>query len=130
MSLPPFGDVYEVCRPNNLRSKLELIFSSLRTNRVRLHSYIVATKMGIFGAQSRSNCVKIIGFGIAIVFGAVAGTAVADQWQVVTVNKVTLEGTLRGDSPFEVRIESDTPKETSGDYFGATDAPRSVVAGI
>ena len=73
---------------------------------------------------------KKIGFGIAIISVAVAGTAIADPWQVVTVNKVTLEGTLKGGAPFEVRVESDTPKETSGDYFGATDAPRSVVAGI
>jgi len=54
----------------------------------------------------------------------------ADQWQVVTVNRVTLEGTLKGGGPFEVRVDSDTPKETSGEFFGATDAPRAVVAGI
>ena len=30
-------------------------------------------------------------------FVAVAGTAIADQWQVVTMNKVTLEGTRGGE---------------------------------
>ena len=65
-----------------------------------------------------------------ILFAAMLTTTRADQWQVVTVNRVTLEGTLKDGGAFEVRVDSDTPKETAGDYFGATDAPRSVVSGI
>jgi hypothetical protein len=65
-----------------------------------------------------------------ILFAAILTTARADQWQVVTVNRVTLEGDLKEGGAFEVRVDSDTPKQTSGDYFGATDAPRSVVSGI
>ena len=71
-----------------------------------------------------------IGFRIAIISVAVAGTAIADQWQVVTVNRVTLEGTLKEGGTFEVRVDSDTPKQTSGDYFGTRETPRSVVSGI
>jgi len=52
------------------------------------------------------------------------------QWQVVTLNRVTLEGTLKDGGAFEVRVESDTPKQTSGEFFGATDSPTSVVSGI
>src|SRR2546430_13545573 len=66
---------------------------------------------------------------IAILFMMFAATAFA-QWQVVTLNRVTLEGTLKGGGAFEVRIDSDTPKEASGEYFGATDAPRAVVSGV
>src|SRR6266513_1156388 len=73
---------------------------------------------------------KVIGFWMAILFGIVITTAAADQWQVVTVHRVTLEGTLKDGAAFEVRVDSDAPKEASGDYFGATDAPRSVVSGI
>ena len=58
-----------------------------------------------------------------------AATAFA-QWQVVTLNRVTLEGTLKDGGAFEVRVDSDTPKETSGEYFGATDAPQAVISGI
>ncbi|HST31797.1 MAG TPA: hypothetical protein VLK27_13270 [Chthoniobacterales bacterium] len=58
-----------------------------------------------------------------------ATTAVA-QWQVVNVNKVTLEGTLKGGGNFVVRVDSDSPRTTSGEYFGATDAPRAVVSGV
>jgi len=58
-----------------------------------------------------------------------AATAFA-QWQVVTLNRVTLEGTLKDGGAFEVRVDSDTPKETSGEYFGATDAPQAVTSGI
>jgi hypothetical protein len=58
-----------------------------------------------------------------------AATALA-QWQVVTVNKVTLEGTLKEGGAFEVRVDSDAPKEGSGEFFGATETPRVVVSGI
>src|SRR5438132_8933430 len=66
-----------------------------------------------------------------ILFEAILTTARADQWQVVTVNRVTLEGTLKEGGAFEVRVDSDAPKETA-EYFGATDthAPRAVVSGI
>ena len=59
----------------------------------------------------------------------VAATAFA-QWQVVTLNRVTLEGSLKEGGAFEVRVDSDTPKEASGELFGATEAPKSVVSGI
>ena len=66
---------------------------------------------------------------IAILCMMLVATAFA-QWQVVTLNRVTLEGTLKDGGAFEVRVDSDTPKEASGEYFGATDAPRAVVSGI
>src|SRR5436190_6609800 len=65
-----------------------------------------------------------------ILFAAVLTMARADQWQVVTVNRVTLEGTLKDGGAFEVRVDSDTPKEPSGEYFGATDAPHAVISGV
>jgi hypothetical protein len=68
---------------------------------------------------------------IAILFVMLATTALA-QWQVVTLNRVTLEGTLKDGGAFEVRVDSDAPKESSGQMFGATDthAPRAIVSGI
>jgi hypothetical protein len=45
-------------------------------------------------------------------------TKTADLWQVVTVNKVSLEGTLKTGTKFEVNIESDKPKP-EGNYLGA-----------
>jgi hypothetical protein len=66
---------------------------------------------------------------IAILFMMFASTALA-QWQVVTLNRVTLEGTLKGGGPFEVRVDADVPKQASGEFFGATEAPRSVVSGV
>jgi hypothetical protein len=69
---------------------------------------------------------------LAIACCLVFSSAFADQWQVVNVNKVTLEGSLKNGGAFSVRIDSDTPKGTSGELFGATDvhAPRAVVSGI
>jgi hypothetical protein len=66
---------------------------------------------------------------IAIFFMMFTATAFA-QWQVVTLNRVTLEGTLNGGGAFEVRVDSDAPKEVAGEIFGATEAPKSVVSGI
>ncbi|HEX4637848.1 MAG TPA: hypothetical protein VH170_00010 [Chthoniobacterales bacterium] len=66
---------------------------------------------------------------ISIFLMAFAATALA-QWQVVTVNRVTLEGALKDGGAFEVRVDSDAPKEAAGEFFGATDAPRAVVSGI
>jgi hypothetical protein len=66
---------------------------------------------------------------IAILFMIFAATAVA-QWQVVTLSRVTLEGTLKEGGAFEVRIDSDVPKATSGEYFGATESPKAVVSGM
>jgi hypothetical protein len=66
---------------------------------------------------------------IAILFVMFATTALA-QWQVVNVNRVTLEGTVKDGGAFEVRVDSDTPKEASGEFFGATEAPKSAVSGI
>ena len=66
---------------------------------------------------------------IAILLLIFAATALA-QWQVVTLNRVTLEGTLKEGGAFEARVDSDSPKEASGEFFGATDAPRAVVSGI
>jgi hypothetical protein len=45
-------------------------------------------------------------------------TKTADLWQVVTVNKVSLEGTLKTGTKFEVNIESDKPKPEQN-YLGA-----------
>ena len=66
---------------------------------------------------------------IAVAFLASAATALA-QWQTVNVNKVTLEGTLKDGGTFEVKVDSDVPKGASGEFFGATETPKSVVSGI
>lgn len=66
---------------------------------------------------------------IAILFVVFAATAFA-QWQVVTLNRIALEGTLKDGGAFEVRVDSDSPKETASEFFGATETPRSVVSGI
>jgi hypothetical protein len=68
---------------------------------------------------------------IAILFlFALAAASVSAQWQTVNVNKVTLEGTLKDGGVFEVKVDSDVPKELSGEYFGSADSPRVVVSGI
>jgi hypothetical protein len=66
-----------------------------------------------------------IGLGLAAI-----GMGAAEPWQVVNVNRVLLEGTLKEGSDFEVRIELQEPKEASGNYFGASSHPRSVVSDI
>ena len=68
--------------------------------------------------------------GVAIMCMMIAASGIADQWHVVNVNKVTLEGTLKDGGAFAVTVDSETPKAVSGEYFGATDAPRAVVSGI
>ena len=67
---------------------------------------------------------------IAILLGLVAATAFADQWEVVNVDKVILEGTVKGGGTFTVTVDTDRPKAVSGEFFGAIDAPRAVVSGI
>ena len=66
----------------------------------------------------------------SVLFAAVLATTVLAQWQVVTVNRVTLEGTLKDGGAFEVKVDSDTPKEAAGEFFGATGGPHAVVSGI
>jgi len=66
---------------------------------------------------------------IAILFVAFSATVFA-QWQVVSLNRVTLEGTLKEGGAFEVRVDSDAPKEVAGELFGATETAKSVVSGI
>ena len=66
---------------------------------------------------------------IAIFLAMLAATASA-QWQSVNINKVALEGTMKEGGTFEAKIDSDVPKEISGEYFGATDSPRVAVSGI
>lgn len=65
-----------------------------------------------------------------ILFTAALTTVHADQWQVVNVDKVTLEGTLKDGGTFEVKVDSDPPKEAVGELFGTTDAARAVVSEI
>jgi hypothetical protein len=65
-----------------------------------------------------------------ILFAGLLTTASADQWQVVTVNKVTLEGTLKDGGTFAVTVDSDAPKAASGEFFGTTGSPRAVVSGV
>ncbi len=67
---------------------------------------------------------------VAISFVMLAMTALADQWQVVNVDKVTLEGTLKEGGAFVVTVDSDSPKQDGGEYFGATESPRAVVSGV
>jgi hypothetical protein len=67
---------------------------------------------------------------LLILVAATLTTVRADQWQVVNVNRVTLDGTLKDGGTFSVTVDSDTPKAASGEFFGATDAPRAVVSGI
>jgi hypothetical protein len=65
----------------------------------------------------------------AVAYAWFAGNA-AELWQVVKVNKISLEGVLKEGTEFEVRIESKKAKESSGNYFGATDQPAFVVSEI
>ena len=65
-----------------------------------------------------------------IIFAAIVATARADQWQVVNMDKVTLEGTLKDGGTFAVTVDSDKPKPITGEFFGATETPRAVVSGI
>jgi hypothetical protein len=51
-----------------------------------------------------------------------------EPWQVVAINSVSLQGTLKQGTPFEVTIEAKKPKVLQGNYFGAVDQPTSVVA--
>ncbi len=70
---------------------------------------------------------RLLAFWIATTCATLVTNA-AEPWQVVTVWKVSLEGTLKEGTEFEVRIESKKPKELSGSYFGTTDQPGSVVS--
>ena len=67
---------------------------------------------------------------VSLIFFAAALTTASAQWQVVKVDKLTLEGTLKDGGAFAVTVDSDTPKAASGEFFGATDAPRTIVSGI
>ncbi len=67
---------------------------------------------------------------VAISVVMLAMTALADQWQVVNVNKVTLEGSLKDGGVFVVTIDSGSPKQGGGEYFGATETPRATVSSI
>jgi hypothetical protein len=57
-------------------------------------------------------------------------TKAAEPWQVVTVNKVSLEGTLSGGSKFEVNVESSKPKTLEANYVGAAGQPAAAVSEI
>ena len=67
---------------------------------------------------------------IAILLMIFSASAIADEWQVVNVNKVTVEGTLKEGGTFVVTVDTDHPKGASGELFGTTDTPRAVVSGI
>ncbi|MFN2542069.1 MAG: hypothetical protein ABR514_07880 [Chthoniobacterales bacterium] len=74
-----------------------------------------------------SNSKRAIAFCVGIGF-ALAVTNAADPWQVVTVNRLALEGTLKDGTEFELRVESQEPKEQSIVYVGATGTPRAVIS--
>ncbi len=61
---------------------------------------------------------------------SVAQANAAPSWQVVTINKVSLEGTLKEGTAFEINIEARKPKALQGDYFGSVGQPGSVLAEI
>jgi hypothetical protein len=71
----------------------------------------------------------LLASAVAITFAWFACDA-AEPWQVVTVNEVSLAGTLKGGTEFEVHIEAKKPKASRGDYFGAAGQPGSAVADI
>ncbi len=50
-----------------------------------------------------------------------------EPWQVVAISRVSLEGTLKEGTPFEVNIEAKQPKILKGNYFGSVDQPSTVV---
>jgi hypothetical protein len=60
----------------------------------------------------------------------VVAPADTEPWQVVAINSVSLQGTLKQGTPFEVNIEAKKPKIFQGNYFGSVDQPSSVVAEI
>jgi hypothetical protein len=61
---------------------------------------------------------------------SVAQANPAELWQVVTINKISLEGTLKEGTEFEINIEARKPKVLQGDYFGSAGQPGSVIAEI
>jgi hypothetical protein len=67
---------------------------------------------------------------VAALCVAAATAVAAEPWQVVTVNRVSVEGTLKNGAEFEVRIECQQPSETTSTYFGAQGQPRSVISDI
>jgi len=50
-----------------------------------------------------------------------------EPWQVVAINSVSLRGTVKEGTPFEVNIETKKPKASQGNYFGSADQPSSVI---
>jgi hypothetical protein len=54
----------------------------------------------------------------------------SEPWQVVTVKSVSLHGTSKQGTSFEVNIEARKPKTSQEKYFGSVDQPNSVVAEI
>jgi hypothetical protein len=60
----------------------------------------------------------------------VVAPADTEPWQVVAINSVSLQGTLKQGTPFEVNIEAKKTKIFQGNYFGSIDQPSSVVAEI
>jgi hypothetical protein len=61
---------------------------------------------------------------------AAVAQADTEPWQVVVINKVSLQGSLKQGTPFEVNIEAKKSKGFQGKYFGSVDQPDSVVAEI
>ena len=57
----------------------------------------------------------------------VAVQADTEPWQVVAINSVSLRGTVKEGTPFEVNIETKKPKASQGNYFGSADQPSSVI---
>gem|GEM_PF-4979102 len=76
-------------------------------------------------ADLKRRLARLIGIGFAAVL-----LIAAEPWQVVAVNRISLEGNLKDGGEFEVRVESEEPKNASGTYFGAVGRPRSVVSDV
>jgi hypothetical protein len=71
---------------------------------------------------------RLLVFSLAVNCSLIADAA--EPWQVVRIHKVSLEGTLKEGTPFEVNIEAKKPKASRSDYFGGGQQVEAVVAEI
>lgn len=72
---------------------------------------------------------RLLGATVAIPCALFAAQA-AEPWQVVSVSEMSIAGTLKDGTEFEVRIEAKKPKEPRDNYFGAAGQPELVVSEI
>jgi hypothetical protein len=99
-------DLGERCRSKNPAKTGEAVESRERSNMKLIFAFLSTLgALATLAAQETSS-------------PSAVQIKTADLWQVVTVDKVSLEGTLKTGTKFEVNIESDKPKPEQN-YLGA-----------